>query len=323
MAFLVMNIFSLDSNSFIISVAFTLLMSGLIVYLMNTKISRIEKNIQNQNHVLTGIINGLQEDMRSGTGSHRANDTISNSEVCNREVCNSEVCNREVCNSKVCNSEVSNISEKDHLGDKINVSSDDDYSSDSSDEDSSDEDETATSSNKKITLDVGRTDCIDQQHYLNEMARNTFTIGAEPAVDSLAVDSLAVDSLAVDSLAVDSLAVDSLAVDSLAVDENVGGTLVTVADSSDSDSGEDSDSDDDNNLGTGVNDSLEMKSIGIENPISAKPLGINLNKLKVPELKALVVDKVLASPDSANNMKKKDLLGLLKKSGGEKGATTS
>ena len=308
-----MNIFSLDSNSFIISVAFTLLMSGLIVYLMNTKISRIEKNIQNQNHVLTGIINGLQEDMRSGTGSHRANDTISNSEVCNREVCNSEVCNREVCNSKVCNSEVSNISEKDHLGDKINVSSDDDYSSDSSDEDSSDEDETATSSNKKITLDVGRTDCIDQQHYLNEMARNTFTIGAEPAVDSLAVDSLAVDSLAV----------DSLAVDSLAVDENVGGTLVTVADSSDSDSGEDSDSDDDNNLGTGVNDSLEMKSIGIENPISAKPLGINLNKLKVPELKALVVDKVLASPDSANNMKKKDLLGLLKKSGGEKGATTS
>ena len=66
-----------------------------------------------------------------------------------------------------------------------------------------------------------------------------------------------------------------------------------------------------------------MKSIGIENPISAKPLGINLNKLKVPELKALVVDKVLASPDSANNMKKKDLLGLLKKSGGEKGATTS
>ena len=283
-----MNIFSLDSNSFIISVAFTLLMSGLIVYLMNTKISRIEKNIQNQNHVLTGIINGLQEDMRSGTGSHRANDTISNSEVCNREV----------CNSKVCNSEVSNISEKDHLGDKINVSSDDDYSSDSSDEDSSDEDETATSSNKKITLDVGRTDCIDQQHYLNEMARNTFTIGAEPAVDSLAVDSLAVD-------------------------ENVGGTLVTVADSSDSDSGEDSDSDDDNNLGTGVNDSLEMKSIGIENPISAKPLGINLNKLKVPELKALVVDKVLASPDSANNMKKKDLLGLLKKSGGEKGATTS
>ena len=293
-----MNIFSLDSNSFIISVAFTLLMSGLIVYLMNTKISRIEKNIQNQNHVLTGIINGLQEDMRSGTGSHRANDTISNSEVCNREVCNSEVCNSKVCNSEVCNSEVSNISEKDHLGDKINVSSDDDYSSDSSDEDSSDEDETATSSNKKITLDVGRTDCIDQQHYLNEMARNTFTIGAEPAVDSLAVDSLAVD-------------------------ENVGGTLVTVADSSDSDSGEDSDSDDDNNLGTGVNDSLEMKSIGIENPISAKPLGINLNKLKVPELKALVVDKVLASPDSANNMKKKDLLGLLKKSGGEKGATTS
>ncbi len=313
-----MNIFSLDSNSFIISVAFTLLMSGLIVYLMNTKISRIEKNIQNQNHVLTGIINGLQEDMRCGTGAHRANDTISNREVCNREVSNGEVCN---------------ISEKDHLGEKINVSSDDDYSSDSSDEDSSDEDETANSSNKKIILDGGRTDCIDQQHYLNEMARNTFTIGGETVVDvtavdagvvdSLVVDAGVVDSLVVDSLAVDSLAVDSLAVDSLVVDAIVGGTLVTVADSSDSDSGEDSDSDDDNNLGTGVNDSLEMKSIGIENPISAKPIGINLNKLKVPELKALVVDKVLASPDSANNMKKKDLLGLLKKSGGEKGATTS
>ncbi len=313
-----MNIFSLDSNSFIISVAFTLLMSGLIVYLMNTKISRIEKNIQNQNHVLTGIINGLQEDMRCGTGAHRANDTISNREVSNREVSNGEVCN---------------ISVKDHLGEKINVSSDDDYSSDSSDEDSSDDDETANSSNKKIILDGGRTDCIDQQHYLNEMARNTFTIGGETVVDvtavdagvvdSLVVDAGVVDSLVVDSLAVDSLAVDSLAVDSLVVDAIVGGTLVTVADSSDSDSGEDSDSDDDNNLGTGVNDSLEMKSIDIENPISAKPIGINLNKLKVPELKALVVDKVLASPDSANNMKKKDLLGLLKKSGGEKGATTS
>ena len=298
-----MNIFSLDSNSFIISVAFTLLMSGLIVYLMNTKISRIEKNIQNQNHVLTGIINGLQEDMRSGAGVHRANDIISNCEVSNCEVSNSEVSNSEVCN----------ISEKDHLGEKINVSSDDDYSSDSSDEDSSDEDETTEPPNKKIILDGGRTDCIDQQHYLNEMTRNTFTIGTKPVADSLVVDSLVVDSLAV----------DSLAVDSLAVDETVGGTLVTVADSSDSDSGEDSDSDDDNNLDTGVNDSLEMKSIGIENPISAKPLGINLNKLKVPELKALVVDKVLASPDSANNMKKKDLLGLLKKSGGEKGATTS
>ena len=283
-----MNIFSLDSNSFIISVAFTLLMSGLIVYLMNTKISRIEKNIQNQNHVLTGIINGLQEDMRRGTGTHRANDIISNREVSNREVSNSEVSNSEVCN----------ISEKENLGERINVSSDDDYSSDSSDEDSSDEDELVNSSNKKITLDRGRTDCIDQQHYLNEMAQNTFTIGAETVVDVTVVDSLAVD-------------------------ETVGDAVVTVADSSDSDSGEDSDSDDDDNLGTGVKDPLEIKNTGIENPISEKPLGINLNKLKVPELKALVVDKVLASPDSANNMKKKDLLGLLKKSGGEKGETTS
>ena len=288
-----MNIFSLDSNSFIISVAFTLLMSGLIVYLMNTKISRIEKNIQNQNHVLTGIINGLQEDMRCGAGAHHANDTISNCEVSNCEVSNGEVSNGEVSNGEVCN-----ISEKDHLGERINVSSDDDYSSDSSDEDSSDEDEPVNSSNKKFTLDRGRTDCIDQQHYLNEMAQNTFTIGAETVVDVTVVDSLAVD-------------------------ETVGDAVVTVADSSDSDSGEDSDSDDDDNLGTGVKAPLEIKSIGIENPISAKPLGINLNKLKVPELKALVVDKVLASPDSANNMKKKDLLGLLKKSGGEKGATTS
>jgi len=308
MAVLVMNIFSLDSNSFIISVAFTLLMSGLIVYLMNTKISRIEKNIQNQNHVLTGIINGLQEDMRRGTGTHRANDIISNREVSNREVSNSEVSNSEVSNSEVSNSEVSNsevsnsevcnISEKENLGERINVSSDDDYSSDSSDEDSSDEDELVNSSNKKITLDRGRTDCIDQQHYLNEMAQNTFTIGAETVVDVTVVDSLAVD-------------------------ETVGDAVVTVADSSDSDSGEDSDSDDDDNLGTGVKDPLEIKNTGIENPISEKPLGINLNKLKVPELKALVVDKVLASPDSANNMKKKDLLGLLKKSGGEKGETTS
>ena len=293
-----MNIFSLDSNSFIISVAFTLLMSGLIVYLMNTKISRIEKNIQNQNHVLTGIINGLQEDMRRGSGTHRANDIISNREVSNSEVSNSEVSNSEVSNSEVSNSEVCNISEKENLGERINVSSDDDYSSDSSDEDSSDEDEPVNSSNKKITLDRGRTDCIDQQHYLNEMAQNTFTIGAETVVDVTVVDSLAVD-------------------------ETVGDAVVTVADSSDSDSGEDSDSDDDDNLGTGVKDPLEIKNTGIENPISEKPLGINLNKLKVPELKALVVDKVLASPDSANNMKKKDLLGLLKKSGGEKGETTS
>jgi hypothetical protein len=313
MAVLVMNIFSLDSNSFIISVAFTLLMSGLIVYLMNTKISRIEKNIQNQNHVLTGIINGLQEDMRCGAGAHHANDTISNREVSNCEVSNCEVSNCEVSNGEVSNGEVSNgevcnISEKDHLGEKINVSSDDDYSSDSSEEDSSDEDETANSSNKKITLDGGRTDCIDQQHYLNEMARNTFTIGAETVVDVTVVDVTVVDVTVVDEGVVDA---------------TVGDAVVTVADSSDSDSGEDSDSDDDDNLGTGVKAPLEIKSIGIENPISAKPLGINLNKLKVPELKALVVDKVLASPDSANNMKKKDLLGLLKKSGGEKGATTS
>ena len=60
-----MSLFSLEGNSFIISVAFTLLMSGLIVYLMNTKISRLEKNLQNQNHVLTGIINGIQTDLEN------------------------------------------------------------------------------------------------------------------------------------------------------------------------------------------------------------------------------------------------------------------
>ena len=58
-----MTFLNLCSNSLILSVAFTLLISGLIVFLMNTKISRVEKNIQKQNQALSDMINLIQTDI--------------------------------------------------------------------------------------------------------------------------------------------------------------------------------------------------------------------------------------------------------------------
>ena len=58
-----MTFLNLCSNSLILSVAFTLLISGVIVFLMNTKISRLEKNIQKQNQALADMINHIKADV--------------------------------------------------------------------------------------------------------------------------------------------------------------------------------------------------------------------------------------------------------------------
>ena len=58
-----MTICGLEGSGFILAVGLTLILSGLIVYLMNTKISRLEKTVQNQNQVLTGIITNIQSNL--------------------------------------------------------------------------------------------------------------------------------------------------------------------------------------------------------------------------------------------------------------------
>ena len=56
-----MSICGLEGSGFILAIGLTLLLSGIIVYLMNTKIARLEKNIQNQNQVLTGVISDIKK----------------------------------------------------------------------------------------------------------------------------------------------------------------------------------------------------------------------------------------------------------------------
>ena len=60
-----MSFLDLCSNTIIIGFAFTILVSGIVVYLMNTKISRVEKNIQKQNQALAEAVNNIKTEVNS------------------------------------------------------------------------------------------------------------------------------------------------------------------------------------------------------------------------------------------------------------------
>ena len=255
-----MSLFSLEGNSFIVSVAFTLLMSGLIVYLMNIKISRLEKNLQNQNHVLTGIINGIQTDLEN----KNLQENVEQQNVMNS------------------------------IGGRIPVSEDSEEESSSEGDDSSDDNEDVIKeTTRTINLDdAGNVDDDNETKLININSDKEISSDSESESDEDSESESESDN-------------DSESDNEADNNANEDPIVSTVNDS------------DDTVKNIKVDDVSEVNDVPIKN-IEKKQTSdktsstININKLKVSELKNLVIEKELASPNSTQSMKKKELLDVLK-----------
>ena len=60
--------FGLEGSGFIVAVGLTLLVSGVVVYYCNSRLSRIEESVRNQNKVLGDFITSVQEGLISEDG---------------------------------------------------------------------------------------------------------------------------------------------------------------------------------------------------------------------------------------------------------------
>ena len=300
-----MSFLDLCSNTIIIGFAFTILVSGIVVYLMNTKISRVEKNIQKQNQALAEAVNNIKTEVNSMpimppfmTGgfnemSVAANDTLNAS-------ANAE-------NVKIT------------VSDDSDSGSDDD--SDSSDSDSGSEDDSDT-----------------------EVVETTASI--MPSNDSMKTISLTV--VADSGLNQENLSHETLQPNSKVVELNSSDSESVSDDSSDND-----DDDDDNNVSDikdvskntdsvntdnistvdtnsitevqlnkvldKVSEKIDIEEVSLDNSKSneektTQQSTTSLTKMKVTELKDLAVDKNLATQETVADMKKKDLIELLRTS---------
>ena len=256
-----MTFLNLCSNSLILSVAFTLLISGVIVFLMNTKISRLEKNIQKQNQALADMINHIKAD-------------VNMINTLPPQIFNGE--------------EAMNVAENPGSTNKIQVSSDSETDTDSDDDSDSDSGSDAETESSKH---VGESTEISVQ---------------EDTLKTINLSALSNDA--------NSSGVTS----TINVVEEVSNS------SSESDSSDDDSSDDDNaaelqkvldKVSTETNvDIVSVEKLASneteKQTSSAKQPG--LTKLKVTELKDLALDGKLASPTAVAEMKKKDLIELLR-----------
>jgi len=256
-----MTFLNLCSNSLILSVAFTLLISGVIVFLMNTKISRLEKNIQKQNQALADMINHIKAD-------------VNMINTLPPQIFNGQ--------------EAMNVAENPGSTNKIQVSSDSETDTDSDDDSDSDSGSDAETESSKH---VGESTEISVQ---------------EDTLKTINLSALSNDA--------NSSGVTS----TINVVEEVSNS------SSESDSSDDDSSDDDNaaelqkvldKVSTETNvDIVSVEKLASneteKQTSSAKQPG--LTKLKVTELKDLALDGKLASPTAVAEMKKKDLIELLR-----------
>jgi hypothetical protein len=293
-----MTICGLEGSGFILAVGLTLILSGLIVYLMNTKISRLEKTVQNQNQVLTGIITNIQSNLAHSNMAGGNRDLASAEAIASAEKYMEHIATGET---------------------KIEVSDDDLSSSDSgsdSDDDSDSEDESQDGRAESATPDT---------------TSKTINLGATTNNNADIINITALGPDLPDSAAARE--------DSQTSPQPDDGRSDSGDDNSDSDSGEDggeegggccaggTGGEDDNeeksavpavhtedqDEGLGITENIvEEVASALESHSSNHPSSVNINRLKVPELKKMVSTQGLASPSRIQNMKKKDLIELLK-----------
>ena len=314
-----MTFLSLCNNSMIISIALTVLLSALIMYLMNTKISRVEKNIQKQNQALVEIVNKIKFDVNNILSSPPVISGGMPPVLSGNEEDNTEY--PRVHNSKI------PVSDDSDDSDESDSDSDSDDSSDS-------ESETEETTKKEITLtDVNDDICVDGVCEIKEQI-------------DLSNDTLKTINLTSLNSNSDSIEVSENKMVSEVVSEAVE-EVVSEKTSSDSESSDDSSSDSDDEDSSTTKETLEnvssessilteqdlqkkldkvtdnkeldLETIDVIKSFSngekdTKSAGkANLTKLKVSELKELVIDKNLAEPKAVDDMKKKELIELLKK----------
>ena len=266
-----MAFLNLCSNSLILSVAFTLLISGLIVFLMNTKISRVEKNIQKQNQALSDMINHIKADINIMGSLPPSGMMMQQHEQQMRDISGVE---------------------------KIQVSSDSESESDDSDDSETESDEDTlerSSQSREISVNNADTQKTINLSSMSEISQNDTSNETAVAIEKL--PAIEVES---------------------------------ESSSSDDDDDDSSDDDDNNNDNNSIN-TIKLQEVldkvssdGVEEIIvnkvdaegqdkvssTTKPVG--LTKLKVTELKDLALNGNLASPDKVADMKKKELIELLR-----------
>ena len=268
-----MAFLNLCSNSLILSVAFTLLISGLIVFLMNTKISRVEKNIQKQNQALSDMINHIKADINIMGSLPPSGMMMQQHEQQMRDISGVE---------------------------KIQVSSDSESESESDDSDDSEtesDEDTLERSSQSREISVNN---ADTQKTINLSSMSDISQNDKSNETAVAIEKLPVIEVESESS------------------------------SSDDDDDDSSDDDDNNNDNNSIN-TIKLQEVldkvssdGVEEIIvnkvdadgqdkistTTKPIG--LTKLKVTELKDLALNGKLASPDKVADMKKKELIELLR-----------
>lgn len=262
-----MTFLNLCSNSLILSVAFTLLISGLIVFLMNTKISRVEKNIQKQNQALSDMINLIQSDIN----------VMGN------------VAPSEFMVSQNSQSIENDDAQKIQVSDDSDDSGDSDSDTDTDSETESDEEHDDTpiqnkeiSVNRADTLKTINLSTLSDISNKNEDATTTCAIEELPKTPDVSETSSSDDDDSSDDDNPISTIQLQEVLDKVSSDKIIQEVSVVKVDS----------------------DEPDKSSNGAKQP--------GLTKLKVTDLKDLVLNDNLASPSKVAEMKKKELIELLR-----------
>ena len=258
-----MSICGLEGSGFILSIGLTLLLSGIIVFLMNTKISRLEKNIHKTNDVLTNVITNIQ--------THLNMPQLSNEE----ELATPQA-------HAAAEKYMQQVSEEDY--NKIIVSDNESRDSDSESDSDSDSDRESDRESENVEEKPSKVQVVECN-------------------DNICCIDLSNDK--------QSNEVSKKIVNLEKEELNLNNDL---SDNSDSES-DNSDSDREHPVVV-IKDNNDLKDIvpvvSIDVPPPQQSSSVNINKLKVPELKKMVSSKGLASPNTTQNLKRKELVELLK-----------
>lgn len=145
------DLFGLQSSGFMITIALTMLMSGVIIYYCNSRFVTLERGLQRQNQVLAEFIANVQNEFRRG-GANEPIQTLPSGPVIN-----------ELATNEAINAAETQYASNMHATDKIEISDDDSSSSDddddiSSSDESDDENENENENDKEVC--TSKQDCL-------------------------------------------------------------------------------------------------------------------------------------------------------------------
>ena len=140
------NLFGLQSSGFIITIALTMLMSGVIIYYCNSRFATLERGLQRQNQVLAEFIANVQNEFRRG-GANEPIQNLPSGPVMN-----------ELATNEALNTAETQYASNMHATDKIEISDDESSSSDDDDISSSDESDDENENDKEAC--TSEQDCL-------------------------------------------------------------------------------------------------------------------------------------------------------------------